>query len=125
MDDKFEELKQAVQPVLDFLYKYGDPHATVIVEMGFAKVAQGAMGIPLQIRDWKGSEGRAMAKALTAQNVLEYQSEFEVLKESGFTKKQFVELGTKIRDAHGLTDREAIDVMNNYNVVEILAKHQV
>jgi len=51
MDSKFEELKQAVQPVLDFLYKYGDPHTTVIVEMGFVKVVQDKMGTPLEIRD--------------------------------------------------------------------------
>jgi len=51
MDSKFDELKQAVQPVLDFLYKYGDSHTTVIVEMGSVKVVQDKMGTPLEIRD--------------------------------------------------------------------------
>lgn len=49
--EKFDELKNAVQPILDFLYKYGDPHTTVIVEMGFVKVVQDKMGTPLEIRD--------------------------------------------------------------------------
>jgi hypothetical protein len=49
--DKFEELKQAVQPILDYLYKYHDPHTTVIVEMGLVKVVQDKLGTPLEIRD--------------------------------------------------------------------------
>lgn len=50
-NDKFEELKQAVQPILDFLYKYGDPHTAVVVDMGSVKVVQDTMGMPLEIRD--------------------------------------------------------------------------
>ena len=49
--NKFEELKRAAQPILDFLYKYGNPHTQVIVEMGFVKVVQEEMGTPLEIRD--------------------------------------------------------------------------
>ena len=49
--DMFDELKQAVQPVLDFLYKYGDPHTTVIIEMGYVKVTQDKIDSPLEIRD--------------------------------------------------------------------------
>jgi len=48
---EFEELKTAVQPVLDFLYKYGDPHTSLIIEMGFVKIVQDKMGVPLEIRD--------------------------------------------------------------------------
>lgn len=51
MEDKFKELELAVAPILDFLYKYGDPHTKVIVEMGSVNVVQETMGMPLEVRD--------------------------------------------------------------------------
>jgi hypothetical protein len=47
----FEELISAAQPMLNLLYKYYDPHTSIIIEMGFIKVVQDKMGAPLDIRD--------------------------------------------------------------------------
>lgn len=57
---------------------------------------------------------------LTAKAVLEYQERIKGLKTIG----QFKELGREIRDRHNLTDRQAIDVLNNQNVTTILADQE-
>jgi len=61
-EDTFKELKEAAQPVLDFLYKYGDPHTTVVIEMCHVNVVQGEMGMPLDIRDYPDRQGREDGK---------------------------------------------------------------
>jgi hypothetical protein len=47
----FEELKTATQPLVDILYKYYDPHTTIMVEQGQVKILRDDMGMPLEIKD--------------------------------------------------------------------------
>lgn len=52
MDDKrLEEFKEVCKPVVDFLYKYGDPHSTVIITQVSAELKSGECGIPFEARD--------------------------------------------------------------------------
>jgi hypothetical protein len=46
-----EELKAASQPLVDILYKYYDPHTTIMVEQGSVEVLRGDMCTPLEIKD--------------------------------------------------------------------------
>lgn len=57
---------------------------------------------------------------ITASDVHEYQLKKENVKTIG----DFKELGREFRDKFNLTDREAIDLLNNKNVVEILSRHE-
>ena len=57
---------------------------------------------------------------ITAKEIQEYQKKKEGLKTIG----EFKALGREIRDEHGLTDREALDILNNRNILEILSNHE-
>ncbi|TVX93028.1 hypothetical protein [Paenibacillus agilis] len=48
-------------------------------------------------------------KNITLEQVTDYQHRRESIKTIG----EFKELGKEIRDKHGLTDREALDILNN------------
>ena len=61
-------------------------------------------------------------KKITASVVLKYQKE---AKKVTMTTGEFKSLGRELRDIYGLTDREAIDILNNNNnVLEILRKYE-
>lgn len=60
-------------------------------------------------------------KKITASVVLKYQKE---AKKITMTVEEFKRLGRELRDIYGLTDREAIDILNNNNVLEILKKYE-
>ena len=57
---------------------------------------------------------------ITAKEIREYQDRKEGLKTIG----EFKALGREIRDAHNLTDREALDILNDRNILEILSSHE-
>jgi|GEM_PF-1439475 len=60
-------------------------------------------------------------KKITASVVLKYQKE---AKKVTMTPGEFKRLGRELCDIYGLTDREAIDILNNNNVLEILRKYE-
>ena len=62
-----------------------------------------------------------MKKILTASKIIEYQTAKNNLKTIG----DFKRLGIKLRDEFGLTDREAIDILNDQNVIEIMSKYEL
>lgn len=57
---------------------------------------------------------------LTANIVLEYQRK----RAEASTIGEFKALGRELRDKYGLTDREAIDLLNGNNELGILAMHE-
>jgi len=61
-----------------------------------------------------------MSKRITVNDVLEFQNKKDSLKTIG----EFKELGREMRDTFNLTDKEAIDLLNRRNVIEILTKYQ-
>jgi hypothetical protein len=60
-------------------------------------------------------------KKITASVVLKYQKE---AKKITMTTGEFKRLGRELCDIYGLTDGEAIDILNNNNVLEILRKYE-
>ncbi|MNG00708.1 hypothetical protein D3C84_836520 [compost metagenome] len=50
-DAAHEELKAAAMPMLEFLNKYYHPHAYAIITEGRVEIVEGAMSVPLPIRD--------------------------------------------------------------------------
>ncbi len=58
---------------------------------------------------------------LNAKVILEYQ---EKVKRITLTISEFEAIGRELRDKYNLTDREAIDILNDRNVWEILAKKE-
>jgi len=54
---------------------------------------------------------------LTPSVVIEYQEKSNLLQTFG----EYKALGCEFRDKYGLTDREAIDLMNNRDVLRILS----
>jgi len=46
-----DELEEAARPLVDFLYKYYDPHTSIVVTESNVDVLCANMGIPLEIRD--------------------------------------------------------------------------
>lgn len=46
-----EELKEACKPLLDFLYKYGTPHSTVVVTQADAQFSHGECAAEFELRD--------------------------------------------------------------------------
>ena len=46
-----DELEEAAKPLVDFLYKYYDPHTSIVVTESNVDVLCANMGIPLEIRD--------------------------------------------------------------------------
>ena len=60
-------------------------------------------------------------KKITASVILKYQKE---VKKITMTTEEFKRLGRELCDIYGLTDKEAIDILNNNNVLEILRKYE-
>ena len=60
-------------------------------------------------------------KKITASIILKYQKE---AKKVTMTIGEFKRLGKELCDIYGLTDKEAIDILNNNNVLEILKKYE-
>lgn len=58
-------------------------------------------------------------KKITPALIQEYQKALESLKTIG----EFKQLGRDIRDKHSLTDKQAIDILSNRNILEILKEH--
>ena len=52
--DKFKEFEKLVTPLYEWLQDNYNPHTSIIIECGFAKIVQDTMGIPLGVRDLKG-----------------------------------------------------------------------
>jgi hypothetical protein len=46
-----QELKEAAKPLVDFLYKYYHPHATVLVSQANVEVCEGDLAIVNDLRD--------------------------------------------------------------------------
>ena len=64
----------------------------------------------------------AVSEKLTAKVVAEYQKRRQDMKP--LRAGPYKALGRELRDRFGLTDREAIDLMNGRNELEILAKYE-
>jgi len=58
---------------------------------------------------------------LNVKVILEYQ---EKVKRITLTTSEFEAIIRELRDKYNLTDREAIDILNDRNVLEILAKKE-
>ncbi len=50
-DKMFVELKEISKPLVDFLYKYYHPHATIMISQSNVDVVEGDMGFPNELRD--------------------------------------------------------------------------
>ena len=48
---RINELEEVAKPVIEFLYKYGCPHSTVIITQTSAKLLSGECGVPFEPRD--------------------------------------------------------------------------
>ena len=57
---------------------------------------------------------------LTATIIKKYQKR----KEGIATIGEFKELGRELKDQFGLSDRDAIDLLNNNNIVDIMSRHE-
>ncbi|WP_297419171.1 hypothetical protein [Clostridium sp.] len=49
--DKFEELKEISQPLVNFLNKHYNPHTIAIVKEGRVEILIEDMCVPLEVRD--------------------------------------------------------------------------
>ena len=47
-DEIIEELKETSKPVIDFLNKYYNMHATVMINTNFIRVVKDDIGIPIK-----------------------------------------------------------------------------
>jgi hypothetical protein len=56
---------------------------------------------------------------MTASELLDWQHKANVVSK---TMSEFKEVGRELRDKYNLTDLEAINLLNNVNVLEIMAK---
>jgi len=45
------ELKEATKPLVDFLYRYYHPHATILVTQDHVEVCEGDLAIQIELRD--------------------------------------------------------------------------
>lgn len=48
---RVDELKEAAEPLVDYLYKYGTPHDVIIVRMDSVEHLSGEAGSPIEVRD--------------------------------------------------------------------------
>lgn len=48
---QLEELREAAKPLVDYLYKYGTPHDTIIVTQATTEFLQGIGGVSNELRD--------------------------------------------------------------------------
>jgi len=46
-----KEFEDACKPVIDFMYKYGHPHMTVIITQVAAEMSEGQIAVPFVPRD--------------------------------------------------------------------------
>lgn len=46
-----QELKEAAKPLIDFLYKYYHPHATILVTQANVEVCEGDIAVINELRD--------------------------------------------------------------------------
>ena len=46
-----EEFEEAVAPVIEWYRKNCDPHQTIIIEAGVARLTSDEMGIPFEVAD--------------------------------------------------------------------------
>jgi hypothetical protein len=46
-----QELKEAAKPLVDFLYKYYHPHATILVTQANVEVCEGDLSVSNDLRD--------------------------------------------------------------------------
>jgi hypothetical protein len=65
--------------------------------------------------------------AIKISDIREYQQRMEEVKANGFRADDFKSLGRELRDKFGLTDREAIDILNGKDeaILKILEKQEV
>jgi hypothetical protein len=47
----FKALEEASKPMIDFLYKYGCPHSTIIITQTSVELCNGECGMPIEPRD--------------------------------------------------------------------------
>ena len=50
-EEMIKEWKNASKPLLDFIYKYGNPHTKIIVEMNGAEMVSGECACKFEVRD--------------------------------------------------------------------------
>lgn len=64
---------------------------------------------------------------LTIKDVKEYQGKMEVVKSNGFKASDFKALGRELRDKFNLTDRQAIDILNDKSdeILKILEEQEI
>jgi hypothetical protein len=64
-----------------------------------------------------------VGEAITARDIMEYQSKMGDIKTIG----EFKALGRELRDKFNLTDRQAIDILNNRQdeILKILAEQEI
>ena len=68
----------------------------------------------------KVKEIKKMRKIITAKDIQEYKNRKSSLKTIG----EFKALGREMKDTFNLSDREALDLLNGRNEIEILKKYQ-
>lgn len=64
--------------------------------------------------------------AITITDIREYQNKMKQVKANGFKARDFKALGRELADKFGLTDREAIDILNGKDeaILGILEKQE-
>lgn len=65
--------------------------------------------------------------AIKISDIREFQKRMEQVKANGFKASEFKTLGRELRDKFNLTDREAMDILNNKDeaILKILEKQEV
>lgn len=48
--EKFKEFERLVTPLYKWLQDNYDPHTSIIIECGYAKIVVDTMGIPMEVR---------------------------------------------------------------------------
>lgn len=46
-----KEFEGLCKPLVDFLYKHGNPHSTIMITQASAELANGELGVSFEIRD--------------------------------------------------------------------------
>lgn len=50
-DARIKDFKDAIEPIIEYLYKYGTLHDTVVVSMEKAEHLRGELGMSIELRD--------------------------------------------------------------------------
>ena len=63
---------------------------------------------------------------LTIKDIKEYQGKMEIVKANGFKANDFKALGRELRDKFNITDRQAINILNNKSdeILKILEEQE-